>query len=748
MRHIIDAGSGRVSADSAVSGDIVLDTGRTELGAEVGVREECKHPFNAYFVKNWDNSRQIWCAFERQNACTLGNNTNNRIESSRKQLKELVDSFMQVDERIVSIMIYQAQAERKLLDAVYKLSVEHNPKYDREMDFLSKLVSEHACELVYEQYNFVTITTKYNFHEAVPGVYFIRCDADDEDALDEPRSEYSVTKTDWTCSCLFMLLNSRWLLSSLRVESELPQLSEEPFRVSRVLKETNACSDSNRKFREANFVATSISEHLSGLGMVEYRAAMKALRGVATLFKHGQYTTIPEIAGEDSLSDANMDTTGGARHPTTDSEEVSEALEVGQVIPRQAEDVSQRMVSASSVESTQVCADQSGSVGDEPDSGDDQSGSVGDNLVSVAIETGADGDELDAEPAQIATEAERVSIESETSQDNDDHSSMLALANLTDDFQIMSPPKTKGRPKQKPRAVKAKWNQTIAMAQEDLDMHERQMSLLTVYELLDGEPVYKSTHEKLLQFKEFLLASKPKPPIAHEMSKLPPTKPLMRPEMVLALEIVGVGVFANSTISLMRKWHTAVKFIKKIKRAMTWIERLDFTRHGNSSFYVEEDPAIPVLLENLPILSNNVLVINPSNIGISNGAVTTDSGYFQRALAGVTKKMKVLFPINCNNNHCCTVLMDMKKGRVYVYDSMASSYAASVRVVAQKMIMMLPDGVRPSARLVTHDPGLGVQSDSYNCGVYVLLAFEIFCGSEPPRQEDCNACDTAICACV
>ncbi|ETO60800.1 hypothetical protein F444_21046 [Phytophthora nicotianae P1976] len=59
---------------------------------------------------------------------------------------------------------------------------------------------------------------------------------------------------------------------------------------------------------------------------------------------------------------------------------------------------------------------------------------------------------------------------------------------------------------------------------------------------------------------------------------------------------------------------------------------------------------------------------------------------------------------------------DVQKGRVYVYDSMASSYSDSVRAVAQKMIMMLPDGVRPSARLVTHDPGLGVQSDSYNCG--------------------------------
>ncbi|KAG6612332.1 uncharacterized protein IUM83_10629 [Phytophthora cinnamomi] len=217
----------------------------------------------------------------------------------------------------------------------------------------------------------------------------------------------------------------------------------------------------------------------------------------------------------------------------------------------------------------------------------------------------------------------------------------------------------------------------------------------------------------------------------------------------------------------MRKWHTAVKFVKKIKRALTWIDRLDFTRHGNSSFYVEEDPTIPTLLEGVSILSSeyvdmvdlaakktlsvqvmqmilhkrfgadpSVRVIDPSNLGISNGAVTTGSVHFKRALAGTTKKMKVLFPINCNNNHWCAVLMNLEKGRVYVYDSMASSYATTIRAVAQQMITMLPDGVRPSARLVTHDPGLGVHSDSYNCGVYVLLAFEMFCGSEPLGHLD------------
>ncbi|GMF54375.1 unnamed protein product [Phytophthora fragariaefolia] len=187
-------------------------------------------------------------------------------------------------------------------------------------------------------------------------------------------------------------------------------------------------------------------------------------------------------------------------------------------------------------------------------------------------------------------------------------------------------------------------------------------------------------------------------------------------EMQLALEIVGVGVFANSTIALMRKWHTAEKSIKKIKRALTWIERLDFTRHGNSSFYVEDDPVVPTLLEGLPILSNecadmvelatketlsaqvmqmilhkifgadsSVRILEPSNLGISNRAITTDSGHFKRALAGVTNKMKILFQVNCNNNHWCAVLTNLEKGRMYVYDSMASSYAASIRAVAQQM---------------------------------------------------------------
>ncbi|KAG6599751.1 uncharacterized protein IUM83_13219 [Phytophthora cinnamomi] len=182
------------------------------------------------------------------------------------------------------------------------------------------------------------------------------------------------------------------------------------------------------------------------------------------------------------------------------------------------------------VQNTQVCAD-------PPDSGtaDEQLGTGGDEFGSVGNGTYTGGDEMEEDPTSIATEAEQASFQSETPHENDDHGSTLTLANVTDYYQIMSPPKSKGRPKQKPRNVKAKRNQAIVMVQEDLGMHKRQMSLLTVYELLDGELNYKSTHEKLLQFEEFVFANKFPPPIAHDITKLPLTKPLTRPEEVVRI---------------------------------------------------------------------------------------------------------------------------------------------------------------------------------------------------------------------
>lgn len=69
--------------------------------------------FDVYFTKNWDSCRDQWCAYTRQSAVNLGNNTNNRLELSWKQLKEVVNSFTSVDEFIASIMYYQSLVEKK-----------------------------------------------------------------------------------------------------------------------------------------------------------------------------------------------------------------------------------------------------------------------------------------------------------------------------------------------------------------------------------------------------------------------------------------------------------------------------------------------------------------------------------------------------------------------------------------------------------------------------------------------------------
>jgi hypothetical protein len=130
--------------------------------------------------------------------------------------------------------------------------------------------------------------------------------------------------------------------------------------------------------------------------------------------------------------------------------------------------------------------------------------------------------------------------------------------------------------------------------------------------------------------------SKPKPPIAHEITKLPATKTLLRPEEIvrifpmdlitkcmatvsayqrkhrgvreldIALEIVGVGIFANSTVALMKKWHTAFKILKKVERALDWTKQLQFSRIPNTSFLIEENQVLPANLKASPLLSNKV----------------------------------------------------------------------------------------------------------------------------------------------
>lgn len=197
--------------------------------------------FDEYFTKTWDISKGLWCAYTRQSAVVLGNNTNNRLEESWKQLKDVVDPFSRIDEVVASIMI-QSLAERDFDQRVNKLAIVRNVTYDAEMSHVASLASQHRAELIYDEYVFATTRTKYYYYEGLANVSFDKNTLTDDDARDEPNVEYAVDKGSRLCSCLFAstrllpcrhvfflrralqmehvipthILNPRWLISSAR----------------------------------------------------------------------------------------------------------------------------------------------------------------------------------------------------------------------------------------------------------------------------------------------------------------------------------------------------------------------------------------------------------------------------------------------------------------------------------------------------------------------------------------------------
>eukprot|EP00644_Phytophthora_capsici_P019307 jgi/Phyca11/132692/e_gw1.210.6.1 len=123
-----------------------------------------------------------------------------------------------------------------------------------------------------------------------------------------------------------------------------------------------------------------------------------------------------------------------------------------------------------------------------------------------------------------------------------------------------------------------------------------------------------------------------------------------------------------------------------------------------------------------------VVTIDSSHVGVVvNGKNTTDMEGLASLFAGVSDE-KVLVPIICNGNHWCAIMIDLSTESIYTYDPMSSSYAASARSIAHKLVWFLPI---PKDRYhhQSYVSSIGIQTDNYNCGIYVLLAFEAFTGA-------------------
>ncbi|DBA00659.1 TPA: LOW QUALITY PROTEIN: hypothetical protein N0F65_003588, partial [Lagenidium giganteum] len=161
-------------------------TSRDSLIADVraasNTPEDEAHPFEAYFMQNWDSSREMWVAHLRNDVVNLNNKTNNRLENAWGKLKPTINVNTDLEATlefvITSQMIKEATFEAKACDARTAIN------YDF---FATKVIME-----------------------SIPNFYRVKSTTHSESC------NYLVDMVSATCSCAFqttILLTCRHLIS-------------------------------------------------------------------------------------------------------------------------------------------------------------------------------------------------------------------------------------------------------------------------------------------------------------------------------------------------------------------------------------------------------------------------------------------------------------------------------------------------------------------------------------------------------
>ncbi|ETI29797.1 hypothetical protein F443_23087 [Phytophthora nicotianae P1569] len=582
---------------------------------ELDQLEETLHPFESYFKRNWENCKEKWCSYERQNAVTLGNDTNNRLEASWKQIKDIVNSFMQLDECIASLMYYQSIAEKQFVNQLFKIKIVHHAFYDKEMQNMANTVSEHACSLIYEQYVYAVGRATYSFYEGIPGVMFIKSLEHDEDALDsldEPNQEYNVDMENWRCSCMFMStrllpcrhvlylrkelkketiippqLHPRWLLTTLRASFTIPEVPDKPFRIRQIVRSEPTDWDANRKFREAKQVANTISNTMSSLGMREYREALRTLTSVAELFKHRQFHELDRLIADTQSVQTQLQDNESSTTPDQPPTEPDEFPTEPDEFPFEPNEVPVEVERPLELGEGSTVSDDPLIATDEP-------------VTSPVLGS----NELPIDTAERPSEGDVRPIKPD------------------DDFEIASPVRPRGRPKQKASAKKAKKNREISDIHHDSNMFHMNLNLSVLTTLLREDHTFNSSEKTLREYRLFVFEKKQsKQPIAHRKSKLPTKKTVLRDEEVsrilpkdmlrkcskklsalqskhkdqglreedILLEVPTIGVFTTKTLTTMRNYHRAMDAIAQIDKAIVWTKTISFDTEIDPWYLVEED---------------------------------------------------------------------------------------------------------------------------------------------------------------
>ncbi|TYZ58093.1 hypothetical protein PybrP1_001415 [[Pythium] brassicae (nom. inval.)] len=198
----------------------------------------------------------------------------------------------------------------------------------------------------------------------------------------------------------------------------------------------------------------------------------------------------------------------------------------------------------------------------------------------------------------------------------------------------------------------------------------------------------------------------------------PPARPRQKRtpglgEKQIGADVPGAGIFSREALLLMTQWHKAVAVCERVDVAASWLSEIDYTCSVNfrPEYQKERDDQLVPRLRRIEHFSKQVWMLHCVQVGSREQCIRAHSGVLQM-------QANVLYFVGKTSLSDATI--DIALCRVFKDRNAVTLFPVAFALSSAVGV----DADARSFRLRTVGSNTGIQSDSYNCGVFVLLFAE------------------------
>ena len=158
--------------------------------------------FLNYFMKNWDSCKNKWTSYSRKDVPTLGNMTNNRVESSFGKIKRYLNRYLSLYEAVENLLMYQVIKEERFFKQRIPGTF-FSPHIHPELNTLANVVSTWCFKLIEKEFEFAVNSNNKMVFTNINEEEFNVNYQNDLNAEDPNSIKYIINPSNSKCSCGF-----------------------------------------------------------------------------------------------------------------------------------------------------------------------------------------------------------------------------------------------------------------------------------------------------------------------------------------------------------------------------------------------------------------------------------------------------------------------------------------------------------------------------------------------------------------